>query len=162
LSQAYTSLRCRSSQQIEAVYSCVWPERALLPGAAVNGFFVFCGNRTSCGTSVVMNAKPRDTSKPERGRWANPRAGRLKEVWDAVEEWLHTAEKRVCTLCTVWACYAQNPTTGSRKRLKWRGIKTHGDWQAARRGGDQRAHRPSSVLSRVGKADAVRAGLIPA
>jgi hypothetical protein len=69
-------------------------KQGFLPGAAVNGFFVSSGDRTSCGTSVVMNAKPRDTSKPERGRWANPRAGRLKEVWDAVEEWLHTAGKR--------------------------------------------------------------------
>jgi hypothetical protein len=73
------------------------PRKGFPPRAVVNGFFVSSGDRTSCGTSVVMSVKPRDTSKPERGRWANPRAGRLKEVWDAVEEWLHTAGKRVCT-----------------------------------------------------------------
>ena len=147
---------------VESRYSCIGLLREGTTQCSSNGFFVYDGIRTSCGTSVVMIAKPRYTSKPERGRWANPRAGWLKIVWDAVEEWLHTAEKRV-RFVTVWACYAQNLTTGSAKRVKWEAPRRMGVEAQARRLHSANAGQNKSVnacsltsaSSRVGKADAV-------
>nr|DAQ57589.1 MAG TPA: hypothetical protein [Caudoviricetes sp.] len=48
----------------------------LLPDAVVNGFFVVLRQLAGHAARRWWPVKqPRDTSKPERGRWAKPRAG---------------------------------------------------------------------------------------